>query len=283
VTERLSDVEARIGSVSQLSAVIGAMRGIAAVRARDARGRLDGIRAYAHTIAGAISQALTLLPAPPGQAVPARAGHAVIALCAEQGFAGAFNNRLLDAAEREIAATGTQAQLMLLGTRGLVTASERGVAVAWSAPMATNAGQVPVLANRIVDALYERLDDGRVAHVTVVHAQPGANVVEVVARRLVPFDFTRFPPRASAIPPLLTLPAPVLLARIAAEYIFAELCEAVMLSYAAENEARMRAMVTARANVAKTLDELNAHARQLRQEEITSEIIELAAGAAASR
>ena len=37
MTERLSDVVARIGSVRQLSSVIGAMRGIAAARAREAR------------------------------------------------------------------------------------------------------------------------------------------------------------------------------------------------------------------------------------------------------
>ena len=35
MTEKLSDVAARIGSVRQLSAVIGAMRGIAAARARE--------------------------------------------------------------------------------------------------------------------------------------------------------------------------------------------------------------------------------------------------------
>ncbi|MFZ2468739.1 MAG: F0F1 ATP synthase subunit gamma, partial [Parvibaculum sedimenti] len=71
----------------------------------------------------------------------------------------------------------------------------------------------------------------------------------------------------------------VLLAKLVEEYVFAELCEAVMLSFAAENEARMRAMIAARSNVAKTLDGLIARSRQLRQEEITNEIVELASGA----
>ena len=57
--------------------------------------------------------------------------------------------------------------------------------------------------------------------------------------------------------------------------MFAELCEALTLSLAAENEARMRAMSAAKTNVAKMLDELVARSRQLRQEEITNEIIEL--------
>jgi F-type H+-transporting ATPase subunit gamma len=67
----------------------------------------------------------------------------------------------------------------------------------------------------------------------------------------------------------------ILLAELAEEYVFAELCEALTLSLAAENEARMRAMAAAKSNVSKMLDELIARVRQLRQEEITNEIIEL--------
>lgn len=75
--------------------------------------------------------------------------------------------------------------------------------------------------------------------------------------------------------------AAALLARLADEYVFAELCEALTLSYAAENEARVRAMAAAQENVARKLDELSARSRQIRQEQITDELIELAAGAQA--
>jgi F-type H+-transporting ATPase subunit gamma len=56
-----------------------------------------------------------------------------------------------------------------------------------------------------------------------------------------------------------------------------------MLSFAAENEARMRAMIAARAHVADKLESLVGRARQLRQEEITNEIIELASGSRSQR
>ena len=59
---KLSEVEGRIGTVHQLEAVITAMRGSAAARSREARGRLDGIRAYAAVVGGAIGQALALAP-----------------------------------------------------------------------------------------------------------------------------------------------------------------------------------------------------------------------------
>jgi F-type H+-transporting ATPase subunit gamma len=82
--------------------------------------------------------------------------------------------------------------------------------------------------------------------------------------------------------PLVTLPPQRLLARLAEEYVFAQLCEAIMLSFAAENEARMRAMIAARVNVHDKLDQLIGDSRRLRQEEITAEIVELSSGSLAS-
>jgi len=55
-----------------------------------------------------------------------------------------------------------------------------------------------------------------------------------------------------------------------------------MLSFAAENEARMRAMIAARTNVHDKLEALTGDYRRLRQEEITSEIVELSAGSIAA-
>ena len=108
-------------------------------------------------------------------------------------------------------------------------------------------------------------------------------VIEIVERVLLPFDFTRFHVRPTAIEPIVTLPHEQLLAELADEYVYAELCEAVMLSYAAENEARMQAMIAARTNVEKKLGELVGTYRTLRQEEITAEITELSIGASAER
>jgi F-type H+-transporting ATPase subunit gamma len=283
MTERLSDVQARIGTVGQLAAVITAMGGIAAARAREARGQLDGIRRYAGMIGNAIGRALDFLPEAQ-RSRETRGGHAIIALCAEQGFAGAFSARVLDAVGRLAEATPRQrTELLLIGDRGLLVARERGLSVAWSAPMISRAAQVATLANRIVEALYERLDSGIVARVTLVHALPGEAALSRIAETsLVPFDFDRFTVPRSAIEPLLTMEPRALLESLVEEYVFATLCEAVLLSYAAENEARMRAMIAARTNVADTLDELIALSRQLRQEEITNEIIELAGGAAAN-
>ena len=105
---KLSEVESRIGTVHQLEAVITAMRGSAAARSREARSRLDGIRAYAAAIGAAIGQALALAPEsdPQPRKLQSVERHVVIVLSSEQGFAGTFNERVLDAAERHLKADG---------------------------------------------------------------------------------------------------------------------------------------------------------------------------------
>ena len=271
---RLAEVGQHLGTTRELGVVIGAMRGIAAARVQEARQRLDGVRAYAQTLGAAIGEALALLPEPqrpvpahdaPGQAL-------VLALCAEQGFVGTFNERVLDAAQ---ALLGPGAQLWLLGERGELGAGERGLAVDWSAPMAVHLDEVAGLAGRLAEALYARLGEGRARRVTLVHGQPGSTAALV--RPLLPFDYTRFAVARRAQAPYVTLAPAQLVAGLADEYLFAELCEALVLSFAAENEARMQAMVAAQGNVEERRNELLAEFRRVRQDEITEEIVELSA------
>lgn len=282
MTERLGDIEARLGSVHQLSAVIGAMRGIAAARTMEASKHLDGVRTYASTVALAIGRALALVPDmqdQPSGGQNGQGGQVIIALCAEQGFAGSFSRRVLDHV-RAMMQTGTDGrfELLLAGDRGLLSAIEYEITPDWSAPMIASTAQAASLSNRITDALFERIGRGDVQRVFLVHAIPDHAVVSnIVERQLVPFDFSRFAGLATDEPPLLNLSPRRLLSSLVEEYVFAELCEAVVLSYAAENEARMRAMMSAQRNVDETLETLTAAARLQRQEEITNEIGELSA------
>jgi F-type H+-transporting ATPase subunit gamma len=282
VSDKLSEVQARIASVHELEAVVGAMRGIAAARSREARSRLDGIRACADMIGTAIGAALTLDECNESVApTDARTGvHVVIVLCAEQGFVGTFNEHMIEAAARQSQSESTE--FFVIGERGVAVARAHGLKVAWSAPMVAHADEVSALADRIIAALYKRLESGHAARVSVSNAVPQLSAaIAIIEHSLLPFDFTRFAPAARPVAPLVTLPPRRLLAKLAEEYVYTQLCEAVMLSFAAENEARMRAMIAARANVHNKLAQLIGDFRRLRQEEITSEIVELSSGSLA--
>ena len=273
MTERLAATARRIASLQQLGAVVAAMRGIAASRAQQARGMLPGVHAYADVVGGAIGQALALAPEPPAEPRRAARRAAVILFAAEQGFAGAFSERMLAA----LADAPAPRDLFLIGTRGAALAQERGLVLAWHTPMVPQAGLVTVLAERIAGALYAWLADGAGARVDLILPEwTASGGVRARRRTLLPFDFRRFPVARAAQPPLLTLPPARLLAQLAAEYVFAELCAAAFTAFAAENEARVAAMLAAGGNLDGMRADLDALARQLRQEEITAEVVELA-------
>jgi F-type H+-transporting ATPase subunit gamma len=280
MAERLADLVAQIQNVRQLEVVVTAMRGIAASRAQQGRSLLAGIETYTEVISEAIGEALTLMPAdgsPPARSRPTQ--HGLILFCAEQGFAGAFSERVLDAVTGELEG----ATIFLVGTRGAVVAEERNIMPAWTAPMATHVGVIPGFANRLADILYERVADGTVAQVDVVfsHSRPGGSI-ELNRHSLLPIDLNRFARPVQNHPPLITLAPGVLLERLASEYVHAQLLEAAMHAFAAENEARMMAMAAAKTNIESKLAGLSQREHQLRQEEITTEIVELATGAEAS-
>ena len=156
-----------------------------------------------------------------------------------------------------------------------------GIALPSGAPPVWIAGYGPKvlsLAGRIADALYARLGDGTPTRVSLLHGVPGGAASPAVGlRALLPFDYARFAVAQGNRPPRINLEAPRLVAALAEEYVYAELCEALMLSFAAENEARMQAMIAAQSNLEEHRGALLAEFRRVRQDEITDEIIELSA------
>ena len=286
MTERLADISSRITGIRQLGAVVNAMRGIAAARAQQARGQLTAVDRYAATIAAAIAHALPLIPggapAPITRRGKPRLG--LVLFCAEQGFAGAFSQRVLDAAG---AALGT-AELFLIGTRGRSVLAERGMKAGWTGAMPSHSPGIPGLAGRIAQALYMRIAADKIDKLDAIysHWQPGRGTM-IERKTLLPFDMAAFaaatPKSAHSGAPMLYLPPAAVVQALTADYMLAELCQAALHAFAAENEARMEAMAAARGQIERQLATLQATERRVRQEEITAEIIELASGDAASR
>ena len=280
MAERLSDIVTQIGNIRQLNAVVTAMRGIAASRAQKGRALLAGIEAYTAVISHAIGEALTLLPADAG-AVQERADakRGLILFCAEQGFAGAFSERIFEAAGTDIEA----AVKFVVGTRGAAVAAEQGLKPDWSDAMTTRLDGIADFANRLAEALYGYLAKGTMAKVDILFSRSVAGSIRIDRHSLLPIDFKRFAQPQGNQPPLITLAPQALLERLAAEYVYAQLCEAAMHAFVAENDARMTAMAAAKNSTESKLARLQQREQQLRQEEITTEIVELATGAEASR
>jgi F-type H+-transporting ATPase subunit gamma len=148
--------------------------------------------------------------------------------------------------------------------------------------MATRCAAVPETIQRLSAELYRRIARGEIARVEVIYAryrQGGAASIE--RRLLLPLDLASLKTKQSLQPPLHNLTPIALHERLMAEYVLALLTEAAVESIASENAARLAAMESAHDNVSKKLEQLHQNARQARQSEITTELLELVTGALA--
>lgn len=281
MTERLADVSARIEGIRQLGAVVNAMKGIAAARARTARTQIDAVDGYATTVASAISSVLVNDGTPDTETSssdPGTGRTGLLIFLAEQGFAGAFSERVLDSLGDDI----DLSNLFLVGTRGLSVATARGIAPIWTASMPSHTPGIPKLADEITKAIYHTVDEGRIDILNVVHAGWTSGRPQVKRQTLFPIKLEDFQSKVTESP-RIQLPADMLLASLSADYVHALICKAALHAFAAENEARMEAMSAAGSQVARELKIFRATLRRVRQEAITAEIIELGTGAAAAR
>ena len=276
---RLAELESQIAGISELLDIVGAMRSLASMRVQEAHRVLPGIRRYAEAMAEAIGSALLLMPEPSIARGTPRAPRAFILCTAEHGFVGGFNVRVIDAAEGVL---GRDDTLFVLGSRGAALVRERNGTTAWTHPTATRLEGVPETIRPLTARLYRLIVRDHVTRVDLMfarHRQGAGTTIE--HRQLLPLDLASFSLRQPRLPPLHNLAPNVLLEKLVGDYVFALLTEAAVESLAAENAARFAAMGSAYDNVSKKLDELRQDARQARQSEITTELLDLVTGAEA--
>lgn len=280
MTERLDNVSARIDGVRQLGSVVNAMKGIAAARASNAREEIKAVDSYVATIAAAISDVLD--PTSPSS-TRISGGQAdgisgLLIFCAEQGFAGPFSERILNSIQDDLSATS----LFLVGSRGRSIAAERGLDPVWSAPMSSHTLSIPKLASQITMAIDQALSKGLFERMEMVHAGWASGRPQVIRQVLFPIDLSALSlPRTTS--PMTQIPTDTLLKSLSGDYVHALVCKGALHAFAAENEARIEAMSASSTQITRELSDLEATLRQVRQEAITAEIIELGTGAASSR
>jgi len=273
--EQLPRLQARIASLRELRDLVRALRALAASHVQEAHAALPGIRKYVEVVEDAIAQGAALLPetdGPPASRDPPGTG-ALIVVCSEHGFVGAFNERLLDRAEKE---RKDGQELLVIGRRGAMLAEERGLDVHRSFAMATHVGGVLHVTRQVA----ERLAAVSTAGIVFGGYQRGGGF-EAEVRRIQPLDPALLVGSERRSPPLHHLAPDALLQRLAGEYLFGEITRAVMESLASENGARLRVMETADQNIGDKLANFRLKEHTLRQEAITAELLDVVTGSEA--
>lgn len=276
MTERLQEVTARIGNVRELGGIVDSMRSLAAVRVQQARRAMVAVDTYAETIQDALVRIAPLLPPDQASRPSERAGKTgAVVFCAEQGFAGLFSEHVLGALQND-----EKDHLFLIGTRGNAIARARGLVAEWTAPAVQSPASVPALADSIAKEIGRQVMAGDLRHVRVIVCQLSEQEKPTVTRQsLFPLEKAILQKKQTRGPePLLNVEPQKLMTDLVADYIFSQLCLAALKSFGAENQARSERMTAAHHEITRQLKSLEQLQRTVRQEEITSEIIELVSG-----
>lgn len=266
--EQLARIEARLDSLAELSDLVGALRSMAASRAREAQAALAGTRAYCGIVTRAIADI-----APEGVAgspSPSESAPVLLLVTSEHGFVGGFNTRLVEHAAQDRA---TDERLIVVGRRGQVAAAEAGLPVDMAFPMTSRVDGITPLARRIAARVS---DVGRARIASAWHGTGAA--CRIASHPVLPLGDLLPGAAPAAWPPLRHLPAARLLQDLAAEYLFARIADALMESFASENGARLMAMDAASRNIDDRLETLRREERAARQEAATSDMLDLVSG-----
>ncbi len=274
--EQLPRLTERIASLIELRDLFGALRTLAASRLLEAQSALGGIRNYVSVVEDALAEAVTLLHSAQGNIDTSLScdHHYLILISTEHGFAGGFNEKLLDQAK---ILHEEKKCFMIVGSRGKVLAEELGLKVDINVSMATHAGGIPAVVRRVVHHFVN------VSTVDIVFASyRRGGIYEVTTKRLVPINFAFQDGTQARFPPVHYLTPTLLFQRLTSEYLFAALTRSMMESLASENGARLQVMESADHNIAEKLGNMHRLERLLRQDAVTSELLDLVTGAEAT-
>ena len=276
------EIAARLTSLNELLEIIAAIRAMAASQMQQALQSLEAIRGYSDVVRQTLSDAATLLPSDDAvEPASPTLKSGLVVFCAEHGLCGAFNERPLRVAELALAESAGRYSLIVVGTRGGQICRERGLRPDLSLPMATHCAGVTAATRHVAAELFRMFSERQIAGVEVVYAQHADGAFPRVERhRLLPLETPVARKSGAQEAPLINIPPRRLFDEIVGEYFFAALENCAMQSFFSENSTRFRTMEAAHQNIHNKSSDLTKLVRRLRQEAVTTEVLDLISGTA---
>jgi F-type H+-transporting ATPase subunit gamma len=286
---KLRVVRRRIRSVQSTMKITRAMELIAASRIVKAQSRVESARPYAELLTRAMEDVARqtgalVHPLLEERESPERAG--VLVVTSDRGLAGSYNSNILRLAESvmtEIRDRGVESVVYVTGKKGISYFRFRGVPMAeqWS-----GFSEVPPYsaADRIGRRLIEDFGERKIDELHTVYTDfRSAFTLRAARKRFLPVSPNELQSRKGRVhPEYIFEPAPAtILDELLPQYVITKVYAALLESAASENAARRRAMKAATDNAEELIKVLTRQANRARQDEITTEIMEIVGGSEA--
>jgi F-type H+-transporting ATPase subunit gamma len=287
---QLRVVRRRIRSVQSTMKITRAMELIAASRIVKAQQRVIQARPYADLLTAAMEDVArqtgsVVHPLLEEREPPERAG--VLVMSSDRGLSGSYNANVLKRVERvlgRVRNAGVEPVIYASGKKAIGYFRFRGVPVedTWS-----GFSEVPRydVAEELGRRLIDDFREGRIDEMHTVYTDfRSAFTFRATDKRFLPIAPEEVGGRAEGQPhpEYIFEPEPAeILDELLPQYVVTKVFFALLESAASENAARQRAMAAATDNAEGLIKVLTRQANRARQDEITSEIMEIVGGAEA--
>ena len=287
---QLRVVRRRIRSVQSTKKITRAMELIASSRIVRAQQRVEASRPYAVQLTKAMEDlarqsGAVQHPLLEDRERPTKAG--VLVFTSDRGLAGAYNANVLKIGEgllRDVRGRGLEPVLYVVGKKGIGYFRFRGVPMRhqWQGfsevppyEEAQRIGRTLIedFANEEIDELHAAYTDFR-----------SAFTLRATSQRFLPIAPEEVTGKGLSVvhPEYLFEPEPeAILDHLLPQYLVTKVYAALLESAASENASRRRAMKAATDNAEELIKVLTRQANRARQDEITTEIMEIVGGAEA--
>jgi F-type H+-transporting ATPase subunit gamma len=294
--EELERAQARLDNIRTVAPILSALRTISLGSWKAALRQSTSVRRYGERLT-------TMLPAlvphlPTNRRVKwalRRARHedhptservVILVVGSERGLCGRFNAQAVGVAEQYMAeqeAAGAQVKLVALGTRARRMLQRRQRPLAWSGALSVATLPPYTLAFDLTRRWLARYEKHELDAVDLVYnAYHGMACYEPTVTRLIP---PQNPPEGGASPsepylsPIIETDPLSLYARVVEQWAAVSLHGLLLDAAAAEHSTRYQLMEAASRNADRLVAELTLVVQTARQQAITQEMAELAAGA----
>jgi F-type H+-transporting ATPase subunit gamma len=287
---QLRIVRRRIRSVQSTKKITRAMELIASSRIVKAQQRVESSRPYAIQLTEAMEDLARQTgslqhPLLEDREHPSKAG--IVVMTSDRGLAGSYNANVLKVAEgvfREVRERGLEPVLYVVGKKGIGYFRFRGVPTrkTWQ-----GFSEVPPYeeAERIGRTLIKDFADEEIDELYAAYTDfRSAFTLRATAKRFLPIAPEEVTGTGLGVvhAEYLFEPEPEqILDHLLPQYVVTKVYAALLESAASENAARRRAMKAATDNAEDLIKVLTRQANRARQDEITTEIMEIVGGAEA--
>lgn len=291
-------LERRIASTRDMSSIVSTMKALAAVNVRIFGQARDAIEHYMDTVERGLQIVLTsdqerafVASRVSGaraegagmSSAAAGTGVGLFVFGAVQGMCGQFNDHIADEASDYAARFGGAAQVVAVGPRVGARLADRGFLVERSVDMSGSLESLPRVVDDCIVAMDQLRSGGTARAVVFYNAAGGQSSYEPHHELVLPINEAWLGRIARRTWPTRSLPAVVtprvdLLSALTRQYLFASFYRAAAQSLSSENAARLSAMQSAESNIDDRLVELRSAYNQQRQQEITSELLDIVGG-----